>query len=75
MSSLFYSQLSYQLERNIVNYLPQLESKEKRTHERSSVTVNHLIMSLFTFFHLSLSWKFGRQLDRKYASLAFLVYV
>ena len=40
MSYLFYSQLSYKLERNIVNYLRhELESKEKRTHERSSLKV------------------------------------
>ena len=41
MTSLFYSQLPYKLERNIVNYLPhELESKEKRTHETSSLKVN-----------------------------------
>ena len=74
MSSLFYSQLSYKLERNIVNYLPQLESKEKRTHERSSLKVT--ILCLFSLcFILSLALKFGRQLVGKYASLAFLVYV
>ena len=39
MNSLFYSQLSYKLERNILSYLPELESKEKVTHERSSQKV------------------------------------
>ena len=52
MSSLFHSQLSYKLERNIVNYLRhELESKEKRTHERKLSKSNHLIMSLFTLFY------------------------
>ena len=51
MSSLFYSQLYYELQRNIVNYLPQLESKEKRTNDGSALKSNHLIMCLFTFFY------------------------
>ena len=38
--TLFFSQVSYNFERNIVNYLyHELESKEKRTHEGSSLKV------------------------------------
>ena len=74
MNSLFYSQFSYKLERNIVSYLPQVESKEKRTRKKLSKS-NHVIMSLFTFFDFFVAWKFGRTLGCKYASLALVVYV
>ena len=70
-----HSQLSYKLGRNILKWLT-LTAKQKETNTRSKLSRSyHLIMSIFSLFILSLSWKFSPQLDGKYSRRVFLLYL